>query len=47
MQKTSGISKTEKHFKKQETSQLELFVSQHDLWFTGFDFSNYVSYYVS
>jgi hypothetical protein len=42
-EKTSGISKTEKHFKKQETSQLELFVSKNNLWFTGFDLSNYVS----
>ena len=42
-EKTSGISKTEKHFKKQETTQLELFVSKHNLWFTGFDLSNYVS----
>ena len=41
--KTSGITKTEKHFKKQETEKLELFVSKHSLWFKSFDVSNYVS----
>ena len=42
-EKTSGITKTEKHFKKQETEKLELFVSKHRLWFESFDVSNYVS----
>ena len=42
-EKTSGITKTEKHFKKQETEKLELFVSKHGLWFESFDVSNYVS----
>ena len=42
-EKTSGITKTEKHFKKQETEKLELFVSKHNLWFESFDVSNYVS----
>jgi hypothetical protein len=42
-EKTSGISKTEKHFKKQETTQLELIVTENNLWFNNFEFSNYVS----
>ena len=30
---TGAIIKDEKHFKKQETEKLELFVSKHNLWF--------------
>jgi hypothetical protein len=42
-EKTSGIFKTEKHFKKQETTWLETFATKNKLWFTEFDFSNYIS----
>jgi hypothetical protein len=42
-EKTSGIAKTEKYFKKQETTWLETFAAEQKLWFEEFDFSKYIS----
>jgi hypothetical protein len=42
-EKTSGIVKTEKHFKKQETKRLEEFIVSNNLWFLDVNTDNYVS----
>lgn len=42
-EKTSGIAKTEKHFKKQETKRLEEFIVSNNLWFLDVNADNYVS----
>lgn len=42
-EKTSGIAKTEKHFKKQETKRLEEFIVSNNLWFLDVNTDNYVS----
>ena len=42
-EKTGGIAKTEKHFKKQETKRLEEFIVSNNLWFLDVNTDNYVS----
>lgn len=42
-QKTSSEVKDSKCFKKQETTQLEHYISQNNLWINTIDFSQYVS----
>jgi hypothetical protein len=42
-EKTGGIAKTEKHFKKQETKRLEEFIVSNNLWFLDVNADNYVS----
>lgn len=41
--KTSGISKNEKYYKKEESKDLEFYISQNNLWLENIDFSQYVS----
>ena len=38
-----GIAENDKHYKKQETEKLEIYISDNDLWRSDIDFSNYVS----
>lgn len=39
----SGISKKEKHYKKEESKDLEIYISEKKLWLENIDFSQYVS----
>ena len=41
--KSSQISKTEKPYKKEETKNLEKYISELDLWINDIDFSKYIS----
>ena len=41
--RTSNFSKKEKHYKKQEAEDLEIYISENNLWLKGIDFSQYVS----
>lgn len=41
--RSSGISKKEKHYKKEESKDLEIYISKHNLWLENLDFSQYVS----
>jgi len=42
-EKTSSTVEVEKHFKKQETEKLEIYISENNLWIKDIDFSQYVS----
>ena len=42
-QKASPTIESDKHFKKQETEELENYISNHNLWIQNIDFSKYIS----
>jgi hypothetical protein len=42
-QESGSMAKTDKHFKKEETKRLKLFVEKENLWVSDLDLNNYIS----
>jgi Serine/Threonine/Tyrosine Kinase found in polyvalent proteins len=40
---TSKMVKSQKHYKKQETESLKIFITQNKLWIEGVDIAQYIS----
>ena len=42
-EKSSALDKTNKHFKREETTRLKTYIENHNLWVKDIDLNNYVS----